>query len=286
VTGIDQRHWGSLKKRLELPGGRQFAYVDQGQGPVLLLLHGYSDSSRSFSLIAPHLVGHRLIIPDLAGHGASQAGQGATVADFARDLDCLAGRLALSDVVVVGHSMGAMTAIAFAAVRPDLVRTLVLLSGSLQPGLDATNPMAQAIRALKDPLHRDDAFFNSWHACSRPVDGEFLGCMREEAADIPTRIWHTVLDGLAVTDLRTSARHLRMPVLAIAGSEDPLFDAGHRQQLAATLVAARLITLDGHGHNPHWESPALVAEHILSFLSAEDGSIGTTEALSATHRQR
>ena len=285
MTGIDQRHWALLKKRLELPGGRQFAYVDQGEGPVLLLLHGYSDSSRSFSLIAPHLAGRRLIIPDLAGHGASQAGQGATVVDFARDLDCLAGRLALSDVVVVGHSMGAMTAIAFAALRPDLVRALVLLSGTLQPGLDATNPTAQAIRALKEPLHRDHAFFDTWHACSRPVDGEFLGYMREEAAGIPTRMWHAILDGLAATDLRASARQLRMPALAIAGSEDPLFDAGHRQQLAATLGSARSITLDGHGHNPHWESPALVAEHILSFL-AEGGSIDSTEALSATDCQR
>ncbi|WP_429807906.1 alpha/beta fold hydrolase [Ensifer sp. B1-9] len=266
MTGIDQQHWASLKRRLELPGGRQFAYVDQGEGPVLLLLHGYSDSSRSFSLIVPHLPGRRLIIPDLAGHGASHAGQGATVADFARDLDCLAGRLALNDVVVVGHSMGAMTAIAFAALRPDLVRALVLLSGTLQPGLDATNPTAQAIRALKDPLHRDNAFFDSWHACSRPVDGEFLGYMRDEAADIPTRMWRTILDGLAATDLRASARQLRMPVLAIAGSEDPLFDAGHRQQLAATLGSARSITLDGHGHNPHWESPVLVAEHILAFV--------------------
>lgn len=282
----DQQRWVLLKQRLELPGGRQFAYVDHGEGPVLLLLHGYSDSSRSFSLIVPHLAGHRLIIPDLAGHGASQAGQGAAVADFARDIDYLAARLGLHEIVVIGHSMGAMTAIALATLRPDLVRRLILVSGSLRPGLDAVNPTARAIRALKDPLRPDHPFFTIWHACSRPVDAEFLAYTRKEAAEIPTRTWHAVLDRLAATNLRPSARRLRLPVLAIAGSEDPLFDAGHRQQLAATFGSIRSITLEGHGHNPHWESPALVAEHMLSFLSAGFGSTASAETLSARPRRR
>lgn len=282
----EQHAWTSLKRRLELPGGRQFAYIDRGEGPALLLLHGYSDSSRSFSLIAPHFARHRLIIPDLAGHGGSQAGQGATVADFARDLDWLAGRLGLRDIVVIGHSMGAMTAIVLAALRPDLVRALVLLSGSLQPGLDVTHPMARAIRALEDPLCQDHPFFDIWHACSRPVDAAFLAQMRKEAAEMPTRTWHAILDGLAATDLAASARQLRLPVLAVGGIEDPLFDAGHRQQLATTLGQVCAITLDGHGHNPHWESPALVAAEILSFLSAGSGPAGSTQALSAARQQR
>ncbi|WDZ77509.1 alpha/beta hydrolase [Ensifer adhaerens] len=266
---IEQHEWTSLKRWLELPGGRRFAYIDRGEGPVLLLLHGYSDSSRSFSLIAPHLAHHRLIIPDLAGHGGSQAGQGASVADFARDLACLADRKALKDVVVIGHSMGAMTAIALAALRPDVIRALVLISGSLQPGLGAGNPTARAIRALKDPLDQDHPFFDVWHACSRPVDLAFLAHMRKEASQIPTQTWLAILDGLAAIDLCASARQLRLPVLAIGGSEDPLFDAGHRLLLVDTIGPARSITLAGHGHNPHWESPALVADEILSFLAAE-----------------
>ncbi|HEV7308341.1 alpha/beta hydrolase [Ensifer sp.] len=274
MIAIDQDDWSSLKRRLELPGGRQFAYVDHGEGPVLLLLHGYSDSSRSFSLIAPHLAGHRLIIPDLAGHGASQAGPGADVADFARDLTCLTNRLALKDIVVIGHSMGAMTAIVLAALRPEAIRALVLLSGSLQPGLGPSNRTARAIRGLKDPLRQDHPFFDTWHACSRPVDAAFLAHMRKEAAEMPTQTWNAILDALAATDLHASARQLRLPVLAIGGSDDTLFDVGHRRLLADTIGSARCISLDGHGHNPHWENPGLVAEHVLDFLSAEFGSSG------------
>lgn len=286
MTASGEQQWTTLKRRIELPGGRQFAYVDRGEGRVLLLLHGYSDSSRSFSLIAPFLAGCRLIIPDLAGHGASRAGSGLAVADLAGDIDCLAARLGLRDIAVVGHSMGAMIAIALAARRRDLIGALVLLSGSLQPSLGEGNPTARAIRALEDPLRPDHPFFDTWHACSRPVDAAFLAQLRREAAEIPTRVWHAILDDLAVIDLRSDARQLRVPVLAIAGSEDPLFDAGHRRQLAATLGSIRSITLEGHGHNPHWESPRLVAEHVLSFLSAVFGPAGSTETLSAAHHRR
>ncbi|MBZ7920800.1 alpha/beta hydrolase [Ensifer adhaerens] len=286
MTAIGEQQWTTLKRRIELPGGRQFAYVDRGEGPALLLLHGYSDSSRSFSLIAPFLAGYRLIIPDLAGHGGSRAGPGLTVADLAGDIDCLAARLGLRDIAIVGHSMGAMIAIALAARRPDLIGALGLLSGSLQPSLGEGNPTARAIRALKDPLRPDHPFFDTWHACSRPVDAAFLAQLRREAAEIPIRVWHAILDDLAAIDLNSDARQLRVPVLAISGSEDPLFDAGHRQQLAAMLASIRSITLEGHGHNPHWESPGLVAEHVLSFLSAAFGPPGSTETLSAAHHQR
>ena len=263
---IDQQAWAAAKRRMELPGGRQFAYVDHGQGEALLLLHGYSDTSRSFSLIAPFLDGYRLIIPDLGGHGGSMPGEGMSAADLARDVDRLVDRLGVHEFSLVGHSMGAMAAIEIAACQRQAVRALVLLSGSLKPDFGPRADVARAIRALKEPLRPDDAFFDRWHACSRPVDELFLGHLRREAAAIPLRTWRTLLDALAMTDLRSRAVQVKAPVLCIAGAQDPLFGARHRQALAETFASVRSITLDGHGHNPHWESPVDVAGLILSFL--------------------
>ncbi|OOG67011.1 alpha/beta hydrolase [Sinorhizobium sp. A49] len=286
MTVIDQQSWAAAKRRIELPGGRQFAYVDGGQGPALLLLHGYSDTSRSFSLIAPSLSGYRLIIPDLAGHGGSMPGEGLSVADLADDVDRLVDRLAIHEFVLVGHSMGAMIAIEIAARRRQAVRALVLLSGSLKPDFGPRTDVARAIRGLKDPLGPDDAFFDRWHACSRPVDTAFLGHLRREAAVMPVTTWRKLLDALAVTDLRSRSVQVRAPVLCIAGAQDPLFDIGHRRVLAETFASVRSITLDGHGHNPHWESPADVAALILSFLGDEVSQPGSTSDLSATHGRR
>lgn len=278
---VDQQSWAAAKRRTELPGGRQFAYVDLGQGPALLLLHGYSDTSRSFSLIASNFGGYRLIIPDLGGHGGSMPGEGMAVADLARDVDCLIDRLGVHEFALVGHSMGAMIAIEIAARRQQAVRALVLLSGSLKPDFGPRTDVARVIRALKDPLRPDDAFFDRWYACSRPVDMAFLGHLRHEAATMPTTVWRALLDALAVTDLKSRAAQIKAPVLCIAGAQDPLFGIGDRRALAVAFASVRSITLKGHGHNPHWESPGEVAALILSFLRDELGQAGSTSDLSA-----
>ncbi|TIP04243.1 MAG: alpha/beta hydrolase, partial [Mesorhizobium sp.] len=77
-------------------GGLDLAYVEiPGAEPPLVLVHGFTDTSRSFSLLAPHLSGRRLIMPDLRGHGGSQMGEGCSVVDFAEDIAGLIRRLRL-----------------------------------------------------------------------------------------------------------------------------------------------------------------------------------------------
>ena len=63
---VNQAEWSSLKTEVRLPSGIKLAYVELGDpnGEPLLLLHGYTDSSRSWSLTAPYLSHYRLIIPD------------------------------------------------------------------------------------------------------------------------------------------------------------------------------------------------------------------------------
>src|SRR5688500_10775027 len=72
---VDQRAWAESKKAVRLANGIRLAYVELGDpnGQPLLLLHGYTDTSRSWSLMAPHLSGYRLLIPDQRGHGAADA---------------------------------------------------------------------------------------------------------------------------------------------------------------------------------------------------------------------
>lgn len=72
---VEQAAWTGLKKDIVLPNGTRLAYVELGDpaGEPLLLLHGYTDSSRSWSLTAPHLKHYRLIIPDQRGHGGADA---------------------------------------------------------------------------------------------------------------------------------------------------------------------------------------------------------------------
>lgn len=242
------------------------AFIDSaGQGPVLLLLHGYSDTSRSFSLLEPYLEGHRLIIPDLPGHGASAAGDGLTVCDFADDIAALLVTLSIDRCVVIGHSMGAMVGMVLAERLPGVVDALVLISATLRPAFPEGDPITQAILGLSDPIDPADPFFDVWHAGPHPVDRSFLDPLSQEAAAIPSSIWKGIVGGFSRLDLTETANRISQPVFCIAGSEDMLFDAAHRLALASALPDARTVLLKGFGHNPHWENPSHVALYIERF---------------------
>ena len=267
---ISDDDWHRRKRQADLPGERPIAFIDSGgDGPALLLLHGFSDTGRSFQALEPFLAGYRLIIPDLPGHGTSPLGAGLRVGDFATDIGRLLAFLDISQIAIIGHSMGAMTAIELAARRRDEVSALVLLSASLRPDFGNGSPLARGIRALRDPISPADGFLRDWYSCSRPVDPDFLSKMRMEAAAMPAAIWHGILDGFTETDLGHSANQVSAPVLCLSGSADPLFGAAHREALAQAFPSVRSITLDGYGHNPHWEDPRCVSEFILSFLREE-----------------
>lgn len=269
MIDIADDDWHRRKRCVEMPGEGPMAFVDSGgSGPALLLLHGFSDTGRSFCALEPFLAGYRLIIPDLPGHGASALGAGLSVSDFAAGIDRFLALLDISQFAVIGHSMGAMTAIELAARRRD-VSALVLLSASLRPDFGSASPLAQGIRALRDPISPSGSFLHDWYSCSRPVDPDFLSRMRVDAAAMPAAVWHGILDSFARTDLAHSARQISAPVLCLSGSTDPLFGASHRAALAQAFRSVLSITLDGYGHNPHWEDPQRVSELILSFLPEE-----------------
>lgn len=117
---------------------------DDGDRPVLLLLHAASRSLADWDAVAPHLTaGHRVLAVDLPGHGRSAATSWSFGAVLS-DLDETLGALGVSGAVVpVGHSLGGMVAALYAAERPDLVSGAVNLDGfwwgtpAQYPGLDA-----------------------------------------------------------------------------------------------------------------------------------------------------
>jgi pimeloyl-ACP methyl ester carboxylesterase len=91
--------------------------------------------------------------------------------------------------------------------------------------------------------------------------------MKIDAAAMPAAVWHGILEDLACTDLTQNAALIAVPVLCIGGSSDPLFGLSHRRALSRAFKSVRSVTLEGHGHNPHWEDPKIVSKHLLSFLS-------------------
>jgi pimeloyl-ACP methyl ester carboxylesterase len=261
-AGAEQEAWAGRKRLIDV-GDLEIAYVEiAGAEPPLLLVHGFTDTSRSFSLLAPHLAGRRLIMPDLRGHGGSQAGKSYAIADFADDVAGLIGRLRLDRPVVVGHSLGAMVAIALAARHDALVEGLVVMAGTVKPGFSRDHALVAGVKALHDPISPADPFYAWWHACRPGVPQPFLAGLAKDASAMPAARWRAILEEIRRADLTDAAQTVRTQTLILAGACDPLFGEAHQQALLRALPDAVLVRADACGHNPHWEEPAFVARAI------------------------
>lgn len=110
-------------KYLELYGER-LAYVDEGQGEVLLLLHGMAGSSETWrSVVRPLSRNFRVVAPDLLGHGGSDKPRSDySLGAFAVLLRDLLDALGIARVTLVGHSLGGGIAMQFSYQHPEYCR--------------------------------------------------------------------------------------------------------------------------------------------------------------------
>ena len=110
--------------------GISIHYTDEGEGDVVLLIHGLGSSSGDWELQFPVLApSYRVIAVDLRGHGQSSKPAGPySMSMFAGDIAALIESLEIAPCHVVGLSLGAMTTLELAAARPDLVRTAVVVN--------------------------------------------------------------------------------------------------------------------------------------------------------------
>nr|WP_256439141.1 alpha/beta hydrolase [Rubellimicrobium arenae] len=230
-------------------------------------MHGYTDNSRSWSLLAPHLGGRHIYAVDLRGHGGSDApaccyGIDALSGDLLGFMDAL--QIERADIV--GHSLGSMTAGVFAAEHPERVDDLVLISTALAPPQGATDWLWDNVPGLSAPIDPDSQFMLDWYANPTPVDEDFLSRERAESAAVPLHVWTGVLRALTLTDWSWYAGRIKAPTLVLWGDQDGLFDAGTQDRLHQTLPDAQYVIYAGHGHNMFWEMPEDVGSRILAFL--------------------
>lgn len=264
-----QEEWDAARTRVALADGPTLAYVEAGDpdGSPVLLIHGYTDNSRSWSLLAPYLAGHRLIAVDLRGHGGSDAPACCYGLDsLADDMDRLLDALGIAKADVIGHSLGSMTALTLAALHPERVNRLVLISSSVHPGAGPGSWLWDNISTLDFPLDPDGKFMTDWYWNPNPVPADYIDRERAESAAVPEHVWKGVLDGLAIADLGAIAPLVTAPTLVLWGDQDGLFDASHQERLRAALPAARFETFAGYGHNMFWETPERVGATVGSFL--------------------
>jgi len=251
----------------------------RGEGPALLLLHGFTGSASTWAPFADTWPGFTTIAVDLLGHGASDSPQNPDRYRMERcleDLQALLHRLEVRRTAVMGYSMGGRVALRFALQAPERVWALVLESAS--PGIEDPAEREQRVRsdtALADAIERDGvvAFVDHWEALplfasqSRLPEDVWRELRRQRLANDPRGLANS-LRGMGAGRQEPVLERLgemRMPVLLLAGALDQRYCLLARR-MAAALPHARLEIVPEAGHAVHLEQTRAFAELVGEFL--------------------
>jgi pimeloyl-ACP methyl ester carboxylesterase/putative sterol carrier protein len=277
---------------VEVGGVRLSCYV-AGQGTPLLLLHGLGASKITWlpilSALAEH---HRVIVPDLPGHGESDKPVGDYSPRFyARVMRYLLDEMDVEQAVVLGNSMGGRIALELALRSPGRVAALVLLDPAV-PGLrwryvlGFTRVFPTEIGAIPFPLRSrlmEIAIRRLFADPGRLPDEafslaaqEFIRIYRDPRARMAffASLRHIMTE--RPEPFFASLRRIRQPALVILGARDRLVPQRLGVRLARLMPNAKLVVLPGVGHVPQFEATKVTLRRIRSFLDeAPEGSART-----------
>jgi pimeloyl-ACP methyl ester carboxylesterase len=240
--------------------GLNLAYVDEGEGEPILLIHGFAsniavnwrETSWIETLVAD---GRRVIALDNRGHGRSDKlyeperyGAPAMAEDAYRLLD----HLGIERADVLGYSMGARIAVFLALRHPDRMRSVVIagMGINLVRGMVASGPLAKALEvpSIADVTNDTARSFRAFAEKTGSDLKALAACMRGPREKIDAER----LAGIQV------------PTLVAVGSEDVI--AGSGAELAALIPGARLLTIEGRDHMKAVGDPRF-KQGVLDFLT-------------------
>ena len=284
VAAMSQTNAGAIESRFGEVDGIKIHYLTAGHGPAVILLHGYTQTSRMWRPLIPKLSGKFTVIaPDLPGIGDSEIPKNdLDMKTSAIRIHTLMKSLGISKARVVGHDIGLMVAYAYAAQFPSEVEKLVVMDAFL-PGVPGWE------LAYNDP--------NMWHFRFHGSTPEALVEGREKiyfayfwndlAADgkrslpeadrasyvaaysRPGRMragWAYLASwpDTAKDFAQMAKTQLTMPVLSIAGEKASAAILGPQMKRVATNV--KVIELKGSGHWLMEERPEETMAALVEFL--------------------
>ena len=271
--------------------GLTLAYRSWGDGPLMLIHHGFLDHSGSWAAVAERLADkHRVVAVDARGHGDSEwigAGGAYYFSDYILDLRGLLEQLGDPEVILVGHSMGSGVVGYYAGAYPDKMRGVALVEGLGPP---QTNPKhiarwmrdfvsstrkryarrepipvptveeAAARMRAADPFLADELSLTLARAATRPVRGgvvwKFDPLHRARIGSPFNLEWAKALWA-----------EITSPVLVVTSETSPFKQADHAERMSV-FQNAREVVIPGVGHNLHAHDPGALAAALQAF-SAE-----------------
>jgi len=266
--------------------GRELVFLDRGEGPAVLFIHGLTGSHRNWAHLVHELeADHRMVAPDLWGHGASAKPMGDySLGAHAGTMRDLLDELGIERVTLVGHSFGGGIAMQLCYLFPERVERLVLVASG---GLGRS--VSPLLRAATVPGAGWVLPFiaSSWVHGQGEAAGRVLGHVGWRASPDVTEIWRgfksladadtrraflattrSVIDpgGQTVTARDSLRLDIDIPILVVWGTRDRMIPAWHATLAEKVFPGCRVELFEGAGHFPHLDEPERFAELVSDFM--------------------
>jgi len=258
----------------------RLSYFVEGEGPPITLLHGFTQSGRSWrEVISKMPAGWKWIVPDLRGHGETQTRQGSPCSMDAcmEDLLALWDALGVERTHLAGYSMGGRLALHVAARRPDRVLSLLTIGAHAGLEEDAREGRRRGDEGLAERIEKEgiEAFVAYWAALPLFAGLErrgpsYVAQVRAERLQNHVAGLACSLRGMGAGTMEPVWNELgqvTFPCTFVAGQQDHGYVASARR-LAATVRNGKFEIVPRAGHAVHQERPDVFALLLASHLAA------------------
>lgn len=220
-------------------------YKTGGSGPYLLLLHGFTLTGEQWLPFAEELAEeYTLIIPDLPGHGRSEAlGKQFRYDAVAELMRGLLLRLDIGTIQGIGHSAGSITLMHIAAQDPNILESMILVSGGHRFSAEGRKLL------IEDRFEKADKAFQDYYLSIHPEGMPQISAIFEAMNDMARR--HSTTADRAVLSPSVLAK-IETPAFLIWGDRDPYFPVDVATELYQSLPNTRLWIIPKQHHVPIW----------------------------------
>ena len=269
---------GIRTRKLELPDGAHLFIEEVGSKTKrgIVFVHGSALRTDLWHYQFPGIGGHRLVFYDLRGHGVSQPKGSAefTIETLADDLLAVIEDSGLSEVIVVGHSIGGMIALDLCHRHPELVgsriKGLFLANTTYRPAFEtiaggaALSHVERFTRRPFDALGSQHERLDRLRRIIRPTDTVFMAVSLagfgpngsakqidftyDMLVETPTDVIFDLMKSYRSFDVRDVLGEITIPVFVVGGTKDRLTVGDASEYLAEHLPKAELVMLEGCGH--------------------------------------
>jgi pimeloyl-ACP methyl ester carboxylesterase len=228
----------------------------------LVFIHGSGGTSDAWTLQYSKLHNSfNILAVNLPGHGKSEGVGEQSVDAYVAHLRDIIGAAGLARPLLVGHSLGAAIALAFALHHPDETSGVVAVGGGLAMPVNPdilsgfqTNPELVMDMMCKFSLAKQNR-------------AKLYDAARARLAEADPRVVHANMLACSRFDITREAKNIRVPVLAICGSEDKMTPPAASEAIAAAIDGAKLVIVEGAGHMIMMEQPDAFNQALLDFAA-------------------